>query len=985
MKRKITAMLLVLTMILCTIPTLTFAAGKTYDWVVYAYLCGANLESDDGATTLDLIEMLRADIPDNVRIIAMTGGAAAWDPKGVGAAYNEEVGIDAYIQPSVEYNQLFEIDNDKMTLIKTYDTYMNMGDPKTAEIFINDAVKYAPAKHIQLDFWNHGGALNGAEYDELMGNDNLSPMELVQVLEAAKKANGGEKIDIVSFDACLMSTFEIAYILSPYADYMVASEEVEPGEGWYYDYLSIFSKNKNVTAVDLGKEMIDKYAYSFDENGDWTQSSDCTLALTDLSKMEGLAEAFDALANDMLTATQDRETLVQIARIGESTQTMKDGYGMIDLYDFAYRLRDIDALRDSANKVIAALGTPPGSDAADYSGFVSEDNYVGNVLGSDPAVVYRGAGSKFDNCVGLTIFYPLSTYDISSANAVDFIRTYTDFGLSSAYGMYIMNVTVLADSLPIFNGQFVTEYDEAAGTYNLSVDPAEELFGVKSVSYITTFTELGENDRMISYILGTETVTNGYDTNKFTVTPYETWYSVNGKPVTVMISDYSDYTEDYGMAIVNATIPAAVIDEENGEEAMSYLVAQELIITDSDKFGEDISDGAEGRMYIKGIVTMPNGGMAPRVFYPEDGMKIKPALTLFDMETYTSSGYKVYDDTLEFAMDDDGDCYLTFGKTDLIGNGTTDYMSFFKAIDIQNHAHLSDPFEYAVINDFDEFNIDVIYPGAYSGNPIEPKVRLLYHGDEYLVEGVDYTVSYSNNVEIGTAYVTVTSLIDEMPGELTGSFTICPYADLAEECVKLLPEHDIIYGCTENYEYAEHIRTLEFAKYYYETGLPLSDESLAMLSSQYLNYVTYIDSSLSNNGVEAMCVFSSYGYISPYFPSLTLVARGGVPVNHTAYAAYANAAAEPGIPCIGNYNIGLYNKNDNNDLEIVNYTMIPGWNVALKITLPQYINTDTLKIYSYTDESDVPVPVEYQIVERGGEKYAIVHTSDFGYLALFAE
>ena len=38
----------------------------------------------------------------------------------------------------------------------------------------------------------------------------------------------------------------------------------------------------------------------------------------------------------------------------------------------------------------------------------------------------------------------------------------------------------------------------------------------------------------------------------------------------------------------------------------------------------------------------------------------------------------------------------------------------------------------------------------YTGNAIEPKVSI-----EGLIEGVDYIVSYSNNVEIGEATVTI--------------------------------------------------------------------------------------------------------------------------------------------------------------------------------------------------------------------------------------
>lgn len=78
------------------------------------------------------------------------------------------------------------------------------------------------------------------------------------------------------------------------------------------------------------------------------------------------------------------------------------------------------------------------------------------------------------------------------------------------------------------------------------------------------------------------------------------------------------------------------------------------------------------------------------------------------------------------------------------------------------------------IQSFDELTLGTILPEAYTGRPVKPRVRLICHGDEdLLLEGVDYTVTYSDNVEKGTGRVTVTSLIEELPGTLTGIFTIC--------------------------------------------------------------------------------------------------------------------------------------------------------------------------------------------------------------------
>ena len=47
-------------------------------WAVYWYLCGSDLESQNGCATADLSEMLEVQLPENVNVVIETGGANAW-------------------------------------------------------------------------------------------------------------------------------------------------------------------------------------------------------------------------------------------------------------------------------------------------------------------------------------------------------------------------------------------------------------------------------------------------------------------------------------------------------------------------------------------------------------------------------------------------------------------------------------------------------------------------------------------------------------------------------------------------------------------------------------------------------------------------------------------------------------------------------------------------------------------------------------------
>lgn len=82
--------------------------------------------------------------------------------------------------------------------------------------------------------WDHGGGWTGMGADETNDEDGLGIDEIAQGLDEGMAAAGVSTLDLLGFDACLMATYEVASTLAPYADYMVASEELEPGHGWNY-------------------------------------------------------------------------------------------------------------------------------------------------------------------------------------------------------------------------------------------------------------------------------------------------------------------------------------------------------------------------------------------------------------------------------------------------------------------------------------------------------------------------------------------------------------------------------------------------------------------------------------------------------------------------------------------------------------------------------------------------------------------------------
>lgn len=133
----------------------------------------------------------------------------------------------------------------------------NTGDAETLKKFIRFGKYTYPADKYGLVIWDHGtgprgwsGGVpeRGAASDNSVSGDMLYTAEITDVLSA------DESVDFLGFDACYMSSLEVAYQYRPgngsfSADIIAAAATEEWGPGW--DYEMVFSRiNK------------DKYSYS---------------------------------------------------------------------------------------------------------------------------------------------------------------------------------------------------------------------------------------------------------------------------------------------------------------------------------------------------------------------------------------------------------------------------------------------------------------------------------------------------------------------------------------------------------------------------------------------------------------------------------------------------------------------------------------------------------------------------------------------------
>ena len=346
------------------------------------YLCGTDLESRSKMATSDLQEMIAAGVGENVNLLVYSGGCRQWQNNAM----------------SSRTNQIWQVkDGGVKCLEKDLGSY-SMTDPDTLSYFIRWCAKNYPANRNMLVLWDHGsGSVKGYGYDEKFASSgSMSLSEIDKALD-----DGGVKFDFVGFDACLMATAENALMLSKHADYMIASEETEPGIGWYYtNWLNKLSKNPSMPTVEIGKNIIDDFV---DTCARKLRGQSTTLSIVDLAELETTIPK--ALA-DFSTDTYDLIKNDEYAKVSNARSDTRE-------FGSSSKIDQIDLVHLAKN-----MGTEEG------------DALSKAILS---AVKYNRTSSNMTNSYGLSIYFPLhKTSYVDSA-----VETYEEIGMDDEYARCI--------------------------------------------------------------------------------------------------------------------------------------------------------------------------------------------------------------------------------------------------------------------------------------------------------------------------------------------------------------------------------------------------------------------------------------------------------------------------------------------------------------------------------------------------------------------
>ena len=311
-------------------------------WTVMIYMIGSNLESRQGNATKDLEEIDAADLNfEDFNVVAYTGGSVRW----VG---NVPCNQNSVLDMSLE--------GDKRIVAATKGN-ANMGLPETLSAFLTFCDENYPADHNALILWDHGaGPIWGYGSDELYDGDSLMLTEMRTAMDASPFAggDGGRKLDLVGFDACLMASLESMTIWSDYAEHYVGSEELEPGDGWDYSFLKSLENSSEVGS--LTESILRRFEEYYAGKKSATYNPDLTLSCVDLSRVDEVNDAIDALGDRMIDGfeTGNYAEMVRSRSDSKSFGMTRNTegevsfyYDLVDIADLAEHMKDLYAEESS--------------------------------------------------------------------------------------------------------------------------------------------------------------------------------------------------------------------------------------------------------------------------------------------------------------------------------------------------------------------------------------------------------------------------------------------------------------------------------------------------------------------------------------------------------------------------------------------------------------------------------------------------------------
>lgn len=313
-------------------------ASDLADWTLLIYMNAKN--SLEGAAITDFNEMAKIGSSKRVNVVVQLGRPRRHHSRAEGTWSGVYRFLVTKGQRPIPSQAVLDLQKKGLGT--------DMANPDTLEDFLRWGSQTYPAKRKLLVVWSHGQGWRFKPEGEPASTDTpnkvLQSRTERQVLAGLpgeprwagghravandedtghilynrqiqdsllKLAQQGLTLDLIGFDACLMSMVETAYALRKTADFMVASEELEPFNGWNYrSILAELNSQPDADPLALAKILVRAYQKQY-EDGNRT-----TLSAISLRHVAPLAQSLSSLAYQLIGDLPAQKDLITQARGG---------------------------------------------------------------------------------------------------------------------------------------------------------------------------------------------------------------------------------------------------------------------------------------------------------------------------------------------------------------------------------------------------------------------------------------------------------------------------------------------------------------------------------------------------------------------------------------------------------------------------------------------------------------------------------------------
>ena len=588
---------------------------------IMIYMVGSNLESDAGFGSEEL-RAIDYDVMDheNINVVLIAGGSKKW--------YNNYVDISE--------TSIFELTADGFKKVKQQ-SKRNMGSEEVLADFLSYVYDNYKTDRYDLIFWDHGGAIMGANQDELYNNDFLT-LEEFQGAMKRSPFNPDNKIEVIAFSTCLNGTIEVADTFKDYAQYLVASEEETQSVVGGSDFEFINSIQNTDKAYDFAYKFVDGYKKkmnSYKKRASYNdKKSYSTYSVVNLENVDKLVDA----VNDFFADVDASEYYNEISRVRaniyqypeESTE-----FDMVDLYNLVDGLKEISP--EKAQKVLdtfeetVAYNWATNSQSRGlsiYFPYKSHRNYIS---------MYKSIYNKLTNFTKYSKF--IEKYDTIRSSGGTTSKSYQDNKTTVSYKNNEADFTLelTKDQLETFaSAKYMVFRDNKDGTYkpfylngSASLDGNKVNAKIRGKQLMITFDK--DEDGLDSYPL----ILNELDDDE-KYTRYTT---------AVILEDFRN--DDWKMDRANITL---IYDKKTGKIEVADVIAA----SDDELTPSRISLVLDDYQYVAFSASSS-------YYIDEDGFTSNGVIT----------GYEIGVNEFEYELEnfDDGyDYYCVFVIEDTYGN-----------------------------------------------------------------------------------------------------------------------------------------------------------------------------------------------------------------------------------------------------------------------------------------------------------------------------